>query len=155
MSPKSRHGQLDAVAQRPAQRRRAGDREQRADLHGLVRAERVEPRLGPSATGEVVQVILLILRLAAPSVGWLAETGSRSEHAPRVKAQVKEKTEWIAWDLLYRVGQMPWLMVARLTERTDKLFISFWIDTQKFAGRVVRLRGRAGIGIVDYRSSGR
>ena len=50
---------------------------------------------------------------------------------------------------------MPWLMVAKLTERTDKLFISLWIDAQKFAGWVVRLRGRAGVGIVDYRGSGR
>ena len=51
---------------------------------------------------------------------------------------------------------MPWFMVAKLTARTDKppAIISLWVDTQKFAGRVVRFRGREGIGIVDYRSSG-
>ena len=40
------------------------------------------------ATGVLVQIMLLILRLAAGSVGSLEETGSRSEHAPRVKVQM-------------------------------------------------------------------
>ena len=60
------------------------------------------------ATGKLVRVMLLILRLAAASVGWLAETGSRSEHAPRVKAQVRRKNraDFIG-GFLYGIGQMP------------------------------------------------
>ena len=101
----------------------------------------------------------LILRLSGRSVGSLEETGSRSEHEPRVKAQVRRKNRsGFHGGLLCRVGKCPsrWKRDSRREPiNLRQLCISLWIDAQKFAGWVVWLRGRAGIGIVDYCVSGR